>query len=67
MPPNRRGLTPDLGFVLLRDYTVVVSRVAMVPRAAASPDLGRAFLAFLMSAEGQTLLVRKAAPALCQP
>jgi iron(III) transport system substrate-binding protein len=50
---------PDLGFVLLRDYTVVVSRVAMVPRAAASPDLGRAFLAFLMSAEGQTLLSEK--------
>lgn len=47
---------PDLGLVLLRDYTVVVSRVAMVPRAAASPDLGRAFLSFLMSVEGQTLL-----------
>lgn len=47
---------PDLGMVLLRDYTVVISRVAMVPRAAASPDLGQAFLDFLMSAEGQTLL-----------
>lgn len=52
-------LAPDIGFVLLRDYTVVVSRVAMVPRAAASPELGRAFLAFLMSAEGQTLLSEK--------
>jgi iron(III) transport system substrate-binding protein len=52
-------LVPDIGFVLLRDYTVVVSRVAVVPRAAASPDLGRAFLAFLMSAEGQTLLSEK--------
>lgn len=52
-------LAPDMGFVLLRDYTIVVSRVAMVPRAAASPDLGRAFLAFLMSAEGQTLLSEK--------
>lgn len=47
---------PDLGMVLLRDYTVVISRVALVPRAAASPDLGQAFLDFLMSAEGQTLL-----------
>lgn len=47
---------PDLGFVLLRDFTVVVSRVALVPRAAASPDLGTAFLAFLMEREGQTLL-----------
>lgn len=50
---------PDTGFVLLRDYTVVVSRVAMVPRAAASPALGRSFLEFLMSAEGQTLLSEK--------
>ncbi len=50
---------PDLGLVLLRDYTVVVSRVALVPRAAASPDLGSDFLAFLMSAEGQTLLSEK--------
>lgn len=49
-------LAPDLGLVMLRDYTVVASRVAMVPRAAASPDLGRAFLGFLMSAEGQRLL-----------
>lgn len=47
---------PDLGMVLLRDYTVVISRVALVPRAAASPGLGQAFLDFLMSAEGQTLL-----------
>ena len=56
---DQARLAPDIGFVLLRDYTVVVSRVAMVPRAAASPDLGRAFLAFLMSAEGQTLLSEK--------
>ncbi len=52
-------LAPDIGFVLLRDYTVVVSRVAMVPRATPSPDLGSRFLAFLMSAEGQTLLSEK--------
>ncbi len=52
-------LDPDIGLVLLRDYTVVVSRVALVPRGAASPDLGSAFLAFLMSADGQTLLSEK--------
>jgi iron(III) transport system substrate-binding protein len=52
-------LAPDLGLVLLRDYTVVASRVAMVPRAAGSPKLGRAFLAFLMSDAGQTLLSDK--------
>lgn len=52
-------LAPDLGLVLLRDYTVVVPRVALVPRAAAAPDLGTAFLSFLMSAEGQRLLSEK--------
>lgn len=47
---------PDLGLVLLKDFTVVVSRVALVPRAAGNPAAGRAFLGFLMGQEGQTLL-----------
>lgn len=50
---------PDLGLALPRDYVVVVSRVAMVPRAAANPGLGAAFLQFLMSREGQTLLAER--------
>ncbi len=50
---------PDLGLALPRDYVVVVSRVALVPRAAAHPDLGEDFLDFLMSAPGQTLLAER--------
>jgi iron(III) transport system substrate-binding protein len=50
---------PDLGIVLLKDFTVVVSRVGLVPRAAARPDLGTAFLAFLMGRDGQTLMADK--------
>ena len=50
---------PDLGLVLPRDYVVVVSRVALVPRAARSPDLGAAFLDFLLSREGQTVLAER--------
>jgi iron(III) transport system substrate-binding protein len=46
----------DLGVLLLRDFTVVTSRVGLVPRAAARPDLGTAFLAFLMGRDGQTLM-----------
>lgn len=53
---DQARVAPDLGLVLLRDYTVVVSRVALVPRGAASPDLGRDFLAFLMTDAGQSLL-----------
>ncbi len=47
---------PDVGLILPRDFTVVVSRVALVPTAARAPELGRKFLAFLMSPEGQSLL-----------
>lgn len=50
---------PDIGLVLPRDYVVVVSRVALVPRAASAPELGEAFLEFLMSREGQTLLAER--------
>lgn len=56
---DQARLQPELGLVLLRDYTVVVSRVALVPRAARNPDLGEAFLGFLMSREGQEVLSRK--------
>jgi iron(III) transport system substrate-binding protein len=50
---------PDLGLVLPRDYVVVVSRVALVPKAAASPDLGERFMEFLLSREGQTVLAER--------
>ena len=47
---------PDIGMILPKDFTVVVSRVALVPRDARQPELGAEFLAFLMSPDGQTLL-----------
>jgi iron(III) transport system substrate-binding protein len=53
---DRARVEPDLGLVAMRDYTVVVSRVALVPRAARAADLGGLFLEFLISAEGQSVL-----------
>jgi iron(III) transport system substrate-binding protein len=50
---------PDLGIVLPRDYCVVMSRVALVPAKARSPELGRLFLEFLLSREGQETLARE--------
>ncbi|MGL4311864.1 MAG: ABC transporter substrate-binding protein [Paracoccaceae bacterium] len=47
---------PGLGVVRLSDFTVAISRVGLVPRAAAAPDLGEKFLSFLMTDEGQRLL-----------
>jgi iron(III) transport system substrate-binding protein len=53
---DQTRLHPNLGIVQFSDFTVVVSRVGLVPRAAASPDLGAAFMDFLTSVDGQTLL-----------
>ncbi len=50
---------PDLGLVLLHDYTVVVSRVALVPKAAAHPDLGTRFLDYMLGREGQEILANR--------
>ncbi len=50
---------PDVGVILPKDYTVVMSRIGLVPEAAASPELGRRYLAFFMSKTGQTILARQ--------
>lgn len=50
---------PDLGIVLPSDYTVVMSRIGLVPEAAAAPDLGERFLDFLMSEGGQRVMARE--------
>ncbi|MFD1744347.1 ABC transporter substrate-binding protein [Rhizobium helianthi] len=50
---------PDVGIVLPKDYTVVMSRIGLVPQAAQSPELGRRFLEFFMSKEGQTILTEQ--------
>ena len=49
---------PDLGIILPEDYTVVMSRIALVPKAANQPVLGRRLLDFLMSRQGQTVMAR---------
>ncbi|MBD0413423.1 ABC transporter substrate-binding protein [Oryzicola mucosus] len=49
----------DVGIVLPQDYTVVMSRIGLVPSAAVSPDLGRRFLDYFMSNAGQEVLARR--------
>lgn len=61
------SLNPDLGIMLPKDYTVVTSRIGLVPKAAASPDLGRRYLEFFMSAEGQTVMARELMIAALNP
>jgi len=52
-----------LGVVFPSDYTLVVSRVAFIPRAAPHPNAARLFLDYLLSREGQRhLAARSMAP-----
>lgn len=55
---NWIGKNPDLGIIMLQDYTVVMSRIALVPQFAKNPDLGKSFLRFLMSETGQTIMAK---------
>lgn len=56
---NWAARNPDLGIVLPEDYTVVMSRIGLVPKAARAPDLGRKYLEYFMSAEGQSVMARE--------
>jgi iron(III) transport system substrate-binding protein len=58
---------PDLGIILPADYTIVTSRIGLVPKASANPDLGRRYLAFFMSAEGQTIMAQQLQIAALNP
>lgn len=47
-----------LGLVLLEDYTLTVSRVAVIPKAAEHVEQAQRFLDYLLSRRGQSLLAR---------
>lgn len=57
----------DLGIILPTDYTIVTSRIGLVPKAAANADLGRKYLEFFMSAEGQTIMAQQLQIAALNP
>lgn len=50
---------PNVGITLPKDYTVVMSRIGLIPQAAARPDLGKRYLQFFMSKAGQTIMARE--------
>jgi iron(III) transport system substrate-binding protein len=55
----RAGVDPDLAFELPRDYTLVMSRIALIPKAARHPNAARLFLDYLLSRRGQEILARE--------
>jgi iron(III) transport system substrate-binding protein len=44
------------GIIMPGDYTLLASRVALIPASAPRPDLARSLLSFLLSREGQQLV-----------
>jgi iron(III) transport system substrate-binding protein len=55
---------PDLAVVLPSDYTLLMSRIAVIPARASHPEAARLFLDYLLSEEGQAHLVRRAMPSV---
>lgn len=58
---------PNLGIIMPEDYTVVMSRTALIPSAAVEPELGKDFLNYLMSLEGQTIMANELKLAVLHP
>jgi len=47
---------PNLGIVLPKDYTLLLSRVAFISSKAKNPNAARLFLDYLLSQRGQTII-----------
>lgn len=56
----RARVDPDLAFVLPRDYALVMTRIALVPKSARHPNAARLFLDHLLSQRGQEILASEA-------
>jgi iron(III) transport system substrate-binding protein len=55
----RQSDHPDIAVVFPSDYTLVMSRIAFIPKGAMHPAAARLFLDFLLSELGQTLMARQ--------
>jgi len=53
---------PVLGMVVPRDYSLVLSRIAVLPAAARHPDAGMLFLDIMLSPKGQSALAAEDMP-----
>lgn len=49
---------PDIGVIMPADYTLVVSRIALIARESRQPNAAKLLLDFLLSAEGQRHLAQ---------
>jgi iron(III) transport system substrate-binding protein len=51
---------PSIGMVYPKDYTLGISRIAFIPKAARYPNAARLFLDYLLSQRGQNLMANRA-------
>jgi len=56
----RQRKDPSIGIVYPKDYTLVMSRVALIPKAAKHPNAAKVFLDYLLSKRGQELIAKAA-------
>ena len=56
----RQRKDPDLGLVYPSDYTLVMSRLAIIPKNAKRPNAGKLFLDYLISARAQKIMANQA-------
>jgi iron(III) transport system substrate-binding protein len=47
---------PSIGIVVPKDYALVMSRIAIIPKAAQHPNAARVFLDYLLSGRGQEIV-----------
>jgi iron(III) transport system substrate-binding protein len=53
---TRARLDPHIGVVMPKDYTLVMSRIALLSKTASHPNAGKLWLDYLLSKRGQTVL-----------
>lgn len=52
---------PSVGIVYPKDYTLVMSRIAIIPKAAKRPNAAKVFLDYILSGRGQDVIANRAA------
>lgn len=57
---SRSKKDPNLGIVMPKDYTLVTSRVAFIPKGAKNPNAAKLFLDYLLSKRGQNIIANTA-------
>jgi iron(III) transport system substrate-binding protein len=56
---DRQTRDPSLGVIMPSDYTLVMSRVALIPTDARHPNAAKVLLDYMLSARGQALLAER--------